>query len=183
MQEAHEKYERELLGHAEAVRAVSELKQKLTQVETFARNHQSAAETAQMNLTSSQASWEAQRETFTKELHDLKVRYEDLSTQNATLHKHLESVSAQATTIRQAADERVTLAEGFTEGAIAENDDALGELRSVVAYLRREKEIGDLQLDLSRQEGLRLRSQVDQLTKNIDEMRTRLTQVDPSEST
>ncbi|KAG8987496.1 hypothetical protein FRB90_003320, partial [Tulasnella sp. 427] len=170
-QEANEKYERELLAHAAAVTKVAELKQQLTTAQAQIRDKQVAAETAQVNLVSSQASWELQKETISKELRDLQTRHNELTSQNTALHKHLESVSQQATAIRQTADQRASLA----DGPAVEGDDALNELRSVVAYLRREKEIVDLQLDLSRQETVRLRSQIDHLTKSLDETRTQLT--------
>lgn len=155
------------------MKTVAEIKQQLASAQSQIRDRQVAAETAQANLVSSQASWDLQKETLAKELRDLHTRHEELTAQNAALHKHLESVSQQATAIRQTADQRAILA----DGPAAEGDDALNELRSVVAYLRREKEIVDLQLDLSRQENVRLRSQIDHLTKSLDETRTQLTTV------
>ena len=62
---------------------------------------------------------------------------------------------------------------GVPEGA----DDATSELRSVVAYLRREKEIVDLQLELNKQENMRLKTQVDHLSRNLEESRTALSEV------
>lgn len=155
------------------MKTVAEIKQQLASAQSQIRDRQVAAETAQANLVSSQASWDLQKETLAKELRDLHTRHEELTAQNAALHKHLESVSQQATAIRQTADQRAILA----DGPAAEGDDALNELRSVVAYLRREKEIVDLQLDLGRQENVRLRSQIDHLTKSLDETRTQLTTV------
>lgn len=161
------------MAHADAVKTVAELKQLLATAQSQIRDQQLAAETANANLVSSQASWEVQKETISKELRDLVARHDELTAQNTALHKHLESINQQATAIRQTADQRATLADApSTEG-----EDALNELRSVVAYLRREKEIVDLQLDLSRQETVRLRSQIDQLTKSLDETRAQLTAV------
>lgn len=103
------------------------------------------------------------------------VRCKDLAAQNSLLHQHLESVSTQAARIRQAADSSA-LVVGEGEG----NDDAdtkLSELRSVVAYLRKEKEIVDLQLELSKQENLRLKSQIDHVSQNLEETRKMLSEV------
>ncbi|KAG9002479.1 hypothetical protein FRB94_003839 [Tulasnella sp. JGI-2019a] len=171
-EEAQSKYNRELVAHAEAVQTVTQLKQELVAAQSMARDQQTAAETAQANLLGSQTSWDAQRETLNKELQDLKSRFNDMSNQNAILHKHLESVSSQAAAIRQAADQSTLLAAGSQP---EDADVALNELRSVVAYLRKEKEIVDLHLDLNRQESMRLRSQVEHLTKNIEETRAQLT--------
>ena len=56
-------------------------------------------------------------------------------------------------------------------------DTKLSELRSVVAYLRKEKEIVDLQLELSKQENVRLKSQIDHLSQTLDETRKVLSEV------
>lgn len=101
---------------------------------------------------------------------------QDLSSQNTTLHQHLESVSTQATRIRHAADASVPqLAEG--EEVIDDSDSRLSELRSVVSYLRKEKGIVDLQLEMSKQENERLKAHIERLTQTLQETRTTLSEV------
>jgi nucleoprotein TPR len=103
-------------------------------------------------------------------------RCKDLSAQNSILHQHLESVSSQATRIQQAADASAATVTG--EGETGDDVDLkLSELRSVVAYLRKEKEIVDLQLELSRQENVRLKSQIDHLSQSLEETRATLSEV------
>jgi len=97
-----------------------------------------------------------------------------LAAQNATLHQHLESVSNQATRIRQAADAAPAPA---TEDTSGDADARLAELRSVVGYLRKEKEIVDLQLEMGKQENERLKSQIERLTASLQEARTTLAEV------
>ena len=63
------------------------------------------------------------------------------------LHQHLESISTQATRIRQAADSSVLEVNDGSESK--EREEKLIELRSIVAYLRKEKDIVDLQLNNS----------------------------------
>jgi nucleoprotein TPR len=53
-------------------------------------------------------------------------------------------------------------------------DTKVSELRSVVAYLRKEKEIVDLQLELSKQENVRLKAQIEHLTQSLQETRATL---------
>lgn len=103
------------------------------------------------------------------------VSCKELVDQNALLHQHLESVSSQASKIRSAAISSVdgTVAEqeaGDTDGRVA-------ELRSVVAYLRKEKEIIDLQLELSKQEGARFKAQISHLNQTLEETRNTLSTV------
>ena len=58
-----------------------------------------------------------------------------------------------------------------------EAEGKLSELRSVVAYLRKEKDIVDLQLELSKQESARFKAQTEQLSKSLDEVRLTLSMV------
>lgn len=174
LQEASDKYERELIAHAESITASNELRRQLQAAQSALRDQQTEAETAKANLVSAQSSWEAQKTILDKELDDLRTRHKDLSEQNTLLHSHLESISTQATTIRQAADERASLVD--TETAPLTGD-ASNELRAVVAYLRKEKEVVDLQLDLSRQETARLHGQVEHLRRDLDDARNQLGRV------
>lgn len=103
-------------------------------------------------------------------------RCKDLSSQNTVLHRHLESVSSQATRIQQVTESSATTVTG--EGDPTDDvDTKVSELRSVVAYLRKEKEIVDLQLELSKQENVRLKSQIDHLSQSLEETRRILSEV------
>lgn len=100
----------------------------------------------------------------------------DLGAQNALLYQHLDTVSSQASRIRQVAD---SSAEG-PSGEIDINGDTgakLSELRAVVAYLRKEKEIVDLQLELCKQENIRLKAQIENLNQSLQEARATLSEV------
>jgi nucleoprotein TPR len=95
------------------------------------------------------------------------------------LHQHLESVSSQAAKIRQTATDS-----GASPAADGDNtedaDTKLAELRSLVTYLRREKEIVDLQLDVTKQENSRLKNRVDDLSQSLQEARATLSEVRPA---
>ncbi|KDQ62646.1 hypothetical protein JAAARDRAFT_54566 [Jaapia argillacea MUCL 33604] len=171
---AEDKYSREVLAHAESIKSVDGLRAQLASAHSAARDSLSAAETAQAKLTTSEASWKQQKEALDKEVADLSSRCKDLATQNGILHQHLESVSSQAARIRQAADS--TTSAVTSDDSVQDADAKLSELRSVVAYLRKEKEIVDLQLELSKQENIRLKTQIDHLSQALEESRTSLSQ-------
>lgn len=57
------------------------------------------------------------------------------------------------------------------------SDNKLAELRSVVGWLRKEKEIVELQLELGKQETARLKTQVEHLSQNLDQARASLSEV------
>ncbi|KAF4577004.1 hypothetical protein EYR36_004990 [Pleurotus pulmonarius] len=170
---AEERYSNEVVAHAESIKAIDNLRKELSTAQGTARENATLAETAKANLKTSEESWKHQKGALDKEVASLKARCEDLSSQNTILHQHLESVSSQAARIRQTAD----AAPASSDGEAGDDADAkLSELRSVVAYLRKEKEIVDLQLELSKQENARLKTQIDHLSQNLDETRKTLSE-------
>ncbi len=58
-----------------------------------------------------------------------------------------------------------------------DSDQQLSDLRSVISFLRKEKEILDLQLEMAKQEGARSKAEVNHLTRILDESRTLLSEV------
>ncbi len=102
-------------------------------------------------------------------------RCQDLSQQNTILHQHLESVSAQATRIRQATDAPVDSSADGDAGGNA--DSRMSELRSVVNYLRKEKGIVDLQLEMSKRENEVLKNQIERVSQTLHETRATLAEV------
>lgn len=91
------------------------------------------------------------------------------------LHQHLDNVSSQAARIRQAADSSVgTPGEGETADG---TESKLSELRAVINYLRKEKEIVDMQLELCKQENARLKTQIGHVTRDLEDTRATLSDV------
>jgi nucleoprotein TPR len=72
--EAQEKYEHELLSHAEDVKALTAVKEELSTTQSTIRGFVTAAETAQSKLATSTASWERQSNTMRQEISDLNSR-------------------------------------------------------------------------------------------------------------
>ena len=73
--EAEERYSREVLAHAEAIKSTEDLRQQLNKALASARDGQAASETAQAKLSASEASWKQQKEALDKEIADLNTRY------------------------------------------------------------------------------------------------------------
>ncbi|GAA6015704.1 hypothetical protein JCM11491_002452 [Sporobolomyces phaffii] len=182
--DAHEKYERELVAHAEDVKRLSEVKDQLESVRATIREHQTAAEVSKANLVSSEQSWTRQKQALDQELADVRKRAEELKEQNATLAQHLETATAQASQLhaRHAAIAAGTSPEGgvadsdAVESITASHAASVEQLREVIRYLRREKEIIDLQFDYSKQEAARLRQQLDFTERSLTEARQALTE-------
>ncbi|KAG2144206.1 hypothetical protein DEU56DRAFT_790720 [Suillus clintonianus] len=171
---AEDRYSREVIVHAESIKTIETLKQQLSVSQATSRENLSEAANAQAKLAASEGSWRQQKEALDKEIADLNARSKDLSAQNALLHQHLETVSTQATRIRQAVDSSATDGTAGDADVGGDVDTKVSELRSVVAYLRKEKEIVDLQLELSKQENVRLKAQIEHLTQSLQETRATL---------
>jgi nucleoprotein TPR len=99
-----------------------------------------------------------------------------LTEQNELLHQQLQTLGSQAARIRQVASANVVGVEnasGESEGV----DQQLADLRSVISYLRKEKEISELHLEVSKQEAARSKAEVDHLARILEETRALLTEV------
>ncbi|KAK0441608.1 hypothetical protein EV421DRAFT_2082889 [Armillaria borealis] len=173
---AEERYSNELVAHAESRKTIEALNAQLATSQAAVRDSQVAADTATAKLAASERSWEKQKETLDAELAEVRRRHQGLTEQNKLLHAHLDDVSSQATRIKQAATSSdAPTGEGEGEGVIGD-DAKLSELRSLVGYLRKDKNISELQLDLCKQENLRLSKQVDHLTETLNETRATLSE-------
>lgn len=73
-QEAQSKYEAELVAHADDVRNLSSTKEQLELARSEAREAIKVRETAEANLSSSEASWETQRAALKQEMEDVRAQ-------------------------------------------------------------------------------------------------------------
>lgn len=73
-QSAEVKYSREVVAHAESIKAVDELRQQLSETKLAIRDTTTAAETAQAKLSSSETSWSQQKKALERELNALNDR-------------------------------------------------------------------------------------------------------------
>lgn len=72
--EAHEKYDRELVAHADDVKRLTEIKAELDAIRATTQEHQTAGEVAKANLAASEASWNRQKTLLEQEIADLNKR-------------------------------------------------------------------------------------------------------------
>ncbi|KAH7340679.1 hypothetical protein B0J17DRAFT_612069 [Rhizoctonia solani] len=171
-QQANEKYERELLAHAEALKQINQLKSTITDLQSEVRKTTASSETATAKLQASEASWARQKETMEKEVSELTSRLTALQQQNALLHSQLEDVNTQAAKIRQTA---TAAAESLViDSSDSDADSKMQQLREVIAFVRKEKEIVDLQLHLAQVDNTRVKSENERLTTALDETRATL---------
>ncbi|OLL22033.1 Protein MLP1, partial [Neolecta irregularis DAH-3] len=165
--EAQTNYDRELIKHAEAARSLSQLRDDKSALELQSRTLNKELELFKNNSANAESLWAVQKERFEREIEELRTRCSDLVTQNALLHSQLEHVTSQAFKIRQSAQVVV-------DSDSTPHDKPLEELREIVRFLRKEKEIVDCQYELCLQESKRFRQQIEHTTRSLEETRSTL---------
>lgn len=169
-QRAQQNYETELVRHAEAAKNLQAVRSEASQLKLELVGLRSEADTARSSLTQKEESWTEQKDRYERELLDLRKRRDEALQQNNILHQQMEDLTNQIAALQR---NRAALTE--TEGEATSTGD-LQNLQEVIKYLRREKEIVDVQYHLSLQESKRLRQQLDHSQSQLDETRLKLDQ-------
>lgn len=170
---AQQDYEQELVKHAEAAKLVQQLRVEHNQLKSEAQSLRTEAESAKVTLAQSETSWEDRRQQLEQEMAELKTRREDVNAQNKLLHQQLEGLTTQVATLQQKRTDTEDGDEGMSPVPMGDATEGLRELNS---YLRREKEILEVQYDLKTQEAKRLQQQLEYTQSQLDEARLKLDQ-------
>lgn len=170
-QQAQQSYENELVKHAEAAKSLKKVRDELNEIKLEISQAKADADAARMTLSQSEDSWDSTKDQYERELTELKTRRDDVDAQNKLLHAQLESVGAQITALQQ---QRSAPTDREDDHNVPATD--LQNLQQVINYLRREKEIVDVQYELSVQESRRLKQQLEYAQTQLDESRLRLEQ-------
>ncbi|KAF7594327.1 hypothetical protein BBP40_009562 [Aspergillus hancockii] len=170
-QHAQQNYESELVKHAEAAKNLQLIRSEANQLKLELVESRTQADTYKKDLAQKKESWSELKERYESEISELQKRREEVLHQNSLLHSQLENITNQISTLQR---DRANIPE-------TENDDEysapnLEGLQEVIKFLRREKEIVDVQYHLSTQEGKRLRQQLEYTQSQLDEARLKLEQ-------
>ena len=166
-QQAQQNYENELVKHADAAKALQKIRSDYNGLKLEIVEAKTEAESARTNLSQNEDSWTDSRERFEREINELKSARQNLNSQNDFLHRQLEAFNARKEKPTLVSDE---------ESSQTLAAPGLDNLQEVIKYLRREKEIVDVQLELSSQEAKRLKQQLDYSQSQLDETRLKLNQ-------
>lgn len=171
--QAQQSYESELIKHGQAREALTKLRDDLNQSKLELSQSKADAEAARMALSKNEDNWSSTKDQYEKELADIKARRAEVVAQNTLLHNQLQNVGGQISALQQ---NRVMPALDEEAEMIGSPSSSLGNLQDVIKYLRREKEIVDVQHELSVQEARRFKQQLDYTTSQLDEARSRLSE-------
>jgi nucleoprotein TPR len=170
-QHAQQNYESELVKHAEAAKNLQNVRAESNQLKLELAGLKTQSETYKTDLAQKEASWAEQRATYEGELSELQKRREEVIRQNSVLHTQLENITSQISTLQR---DRMNVSDDEQEGEQAAPN--LEGLQEVIKFLRREKEIVEVQYHLSTQENKRLNQQLDYTQSQLDESRLKLEQ-------
>lgn len=174
--QAQQACDEELVKHAKAREELQALRAEYNQLKTQATTWKVDAESAKHALAQSEGSWEERRQQLEQEINELKNRYNDANAQNKILHQQLETLGKQITEIQHARSSAADTADAAATGATLTADSATEGIRELNAYLRREKEILEVQLDMKTQEANSLRQKLEYAQSQLDDTRVKLEQ-------
>lgn len=167
-QHAQQNYENELVKHAEAAKNLQLVRGEANQLKLEVVELKTQSDTLKKDLSQKEESWNDLRARYEGELSELQKRREEVLRQNSLLHSQLEQITNQISALQR------------DRANVPEDDENappnLEGLQEVIKFLRREKEIVDVQYHLSTQEGKRLRQQLEYTQSQLDETRLKLEQ-------
>ncbi|KAK1068883.1 Protein mlp1 [Friedmanniomyces endolithicus] len=174
-QQAQQSYEDELVKHAAAAQGLQAVRREYNELRMEIAGVRAEAAAAKGSLERGEESWAEQREGFEGELEGAKRRREDVDGQNVVLHRQMESFSAELAALRQRRNHAAHDGGDDGEAAAAGSQARDGNLQEVIRFLRREKEIVDVQYELSMQEAKRLQQQLEYASATLEATRQTLT--------
>ncbi|KAL7622484.1 Protein mlp1 [Parahypoxylon ruwenzoriense] len=170
---AQQAYESEVMKHGETAKSLSSLRGEYNQLKTSAATWKADAESAKVTLLQSESSWDERRQRFEREISELRARRDDANAQNKLLHQQLEDVTKQVSALQQS---RTSTDESLDTIASQPSSSDVDKFRELSNYLRREKDILEVQYDLKVQEAKRLQQQLEYAQSQLDEARLKLEQ-------
>ncbi|CAG8213715.1 unnamed protein product [Penicillium nalgiovense] len=168
---AQQNYETELVKHAEAAKNLQAVRAEGNQLRLDIAELRTKSEGYKADLSQKEESWAEQRAAYEGELSELQKRREEILHQNSVLHTQLENITSQISSLQR---DRMNVSDDEQEGDQAAPN--LEGLQEVIKFLRREKEIVEVQYHLSTQESKRLNQQLDYTQSQLDETRLKLEQ-------
>jgi nucleoprotein TPR len=164
-------YEDAQISSGDALKKLQDANGQVNQLKLNLAEARTEAQSARQGLADKEESWSEMKAKYERELLDLKQRREEVTQQNTLLHNQLETLTGQISQLQK--DRAATVdADAGNQYPAAGTDD----LQEIIKFLRREKDIVDVQYSLSTQEAKSLRQKLDFTQSQLDETRLKLDQ-------
>ena len=163
---AQQDYEHELAKHGETMKSLRILRDEHNQLKTEIAQFKAQAEAARATLAQNEEHWTTTREQFESQIAEAQRNYDEAKQHNKTLLRQFDDYKAQIEALKS---NRASAA-GDAENS---SSDSSG-LQEINDYLRREKEILEVQLNLKDQEVKRQEQQLNHFQTQLDQAREKL---------
>ncbi|TID14535.1 hypothetical protein E2P81_ATG08487 [Venturia nashicola] len=169
-QQAQQNYEDELVKHANTTESLHKIREQYNQVKTEVATSKADAESAKVSLAQNEESWAERRNQYEQEITEAKTRREGVDAQNQRLMKQVEDISSQ---IKALKDNRATNGEDAARAGTPAGDPD-SNTQEIIRYLREEKTITEMQMDLCQRESKRLKGELDHTKAQLEQTREKL---------
>ncbi|QDS74896.1 hypothetical protein FKW77_003764 [Venturia effusa] len=169
-QQAQQNYEDELVKHANTTESLHKIRDQYNQIKTEVATSKAEAESARVSLAQNEESWAERRNQYEQEISELKNRREGVDAQNQRLMKQVEDISAQ---IKALKDNRAANGEDAARAGTPRGDSD-SNTQEIIRYLREEKTITEMQMDLCQRESKRLKGELDHTKAQLEQTREKL---------
>lgn len=166
-------YENEVMKHGETTKTLFAIRNEHNELKTSVAKFKAEAESAKATLMQSESSWDERRQKFEQEISEIRSRWEDANAQNRILHSQLENVTAQISALQQS---RNAGSESLETISAQPSSSGADEYRELSNYLRRDKDILEVQYELNVQETKRLQQRLEHTQSQLDDARLKLEQ-------
>jgi nucleoprotein TPR len=166
---AQQDYEHELAKHGETMTSLRNLRDEHNQLKGEVAQFKAQAEAAQASLAQNEEHWASVREQTESQVAEMQRNYDGAKQHNKTLLRQFDDFKAQIDALKS---NRATTSSGEADGTTA--DTGSSGLQEIVDYLRREKEILEVQLNLKDQEVKRQEQQLSHAQSQLDQTREKL---------
>lgn len=163
---AQQDYEHELAKHGETMRSLRGLRDEHNQLKTEIAQFKAQAEAAQATLAQNEEHWTTTRDQFESQIAEAQRNYDGAKQHNKTLLRQFDDYKAQIEALKSSRASAAGEAENLSS-------DSNG-LQEINDYLRREKEILEVQLNLKDQEVKRQEQQLSHSQSQLDQAREKL---------
>jgi len=163
---AQKDYEHEFQKHAESMEKLRELRDQHNQLQSQITEFKTQAEAARTTLEQSQEHWKSTEGRYEEQITEARRRHDDLKQYNQTLLKQFDEYKEQINSLK---NDR-----GAMTGDSGNTESGSNNLQDIETYLRREKEILEVQLNLKVQESKRLEQQLTHAQGHLDQTREKL---------
>lgn len=168
-----DKYTQAISMHTSDLQQFTECKEKLSKLQEQLGKLSSERDEAVATLQELQSGNEATQKLLLKDKHELEQRLDDLNAQNAALHDQLQLLTSTLTAIQSANEsnaEDVSMNESQNDSIINRSineSDGRDKLMSIIKYLRAEKDVALANVDVFRNENIRISAEMKILQGNI----------------